>query len=876
MKRRLPARAFLGLAVTLALVWSASVALLRSAATPISARDAKYASAERLVFYRLEPGEVLRVALPPDAETLRLLTHLVLPPEVTYAPERQYVYGLELRLLGPEGEELLHRPLYTRTRQSKAQRVDGLWMQESAFTVDPEVQLTDGREFLTQLPPEVRARATTVQVSHPGPHGALLVRAYVRTAETPRPLASQRRTAAVRRAEARAERATFLPWEKLSVETQHQLVTERWERLGAEGEAAEDYRTLPVYRTDFRLPLVEVAEGAQERLEPGRAVALNLLGPVRPQLWLWTTPLEATGGAPGPVTVRALGADGTERTWQLSGPAPGEPTAHPLELPAGVHTLEVRNTGTQALRYTLEAPARHWLAPPELAARAKGPTVALLPDARRFEAYVSGPGCEALELEVEPGGDDASRLLRLDARGLGTPDPGAAPVALTLTLLDARGRTLGESRLDVAPEPAPFESAHLPQLPGGQLPCATAGVAPTPGEALEVTPRPASVSQPASARFFLPAGTRRVRLHASQPTALNLYTFLRPAGGARSAAPYLDEGRSEVRWRYEPLEQRLWHPLRPANHAALSARGARVELVSQVRLERGGAAVPVAPSGEAVSLKPQGSPPTHEFLEPDTTPDPEDAARALFAPLAPGRPARVRFDARTPTRPELRLRLEAPEGLGNEVEVLLNGAPLHRAVLRTTHARELLPPVPPGEHELLLRSSAPGLSATLNRPLASGSPPGLRMRTVYRLGEEGLRVPVLKQGPGAVTLNIVVYAPLPEASEGPRVAVTVDEGTPRRRDSIALPRLTRAHRELALPASEREPATSPAQPRARWYARTLSVRLGEDLAPGVHLVDVEPLGTGPLWARFFVLGEASTDTGPRQWTQPGWELEDAP
>lgn len=866
-----------GLVLTLALIWAASASVVRSAGSTAALRDDKFARAERLVFYRLEPGEEMRVKVPSDAEELRVVTHLLLPEGTTYAPERQYQYGLKLLLRSPD-QVLLERPLFTRTRQSKAQpQEDGTFLQESAFATDPNRQVTDEREFLVRLPTP-RPEHSVMYLKPAGTHGTLLVRVYVRTPRRLPLLSSQR--VAEQRAEERVEKATFQPFEKLSAETRHRLAEEKWERLSAEGEAGTDYFIEPVYRTPFRLPLVEVAESAQERLGAGGAVALNVTGPTQAVLWLWSTAQDTEGGTPtpaGPVTVRALGPTGAERTWELPALGGGAPVSHVLDVPEGVHTLSVHNLGTEDVRYTMEGPAGAWLAPPELRPTARPDArIAWLPDTRRTEAFVTGPGCATLELEVDAAMDPAGRLLKLDARRLGV--TGVAyekPSDVLLTVLDARGKVLGQTRMDVVPQPAAFESADLPQLPGGRLPCTPEGVAAADAGTGEVTDRPMPVSVPTSARVFLPAGARRVRVHASRPTAVHLSTFLPAQGGLTGLAPYLDDGLRGVRWRHAPLDKRNWHPMRPANVLELTRRGARLELMSQVRLEPEGLEVVASsPSGEPVVLKPLGHPDTQEVLEP--VQGATDAARALSTLLTPGRPVRAHFDARAPSRPELRLSLEGAEGLGSEVEMVLDGEPIHRWTLRATRARELLPPLPPGEHEVLLRTAAHGLTATLNRPPVAGS--GLGSRTVYRMGGEGLTVPVRKPGVGAVTVNIIIYTPQPESGPQQRLSVTLDNGQPARRSGVLLARVTRASRVLPLPVSTRAPAIPAGRPQAKWYARTVSVTLGDDLAPGVHQVRVVPQGLsdGPVWARFFMFGHGAGDAPAQEWNRAGWELEDSP
>ena len=522
--------ALVGLLLSLALVWAASAGVYWNRRSPTLARDAKYADAERLVFYRLDPGDTLSLPLPSDAQALRILTHLVLPPGSAYAPEHQYVYGVSLRLQGAQGQTLLERSLFTRARQSKAQPKDGLWMQEGAFVADPRVQLTDGREFPVGLPAAARGAASHLQLSHPGTQGALLVRIYVR-GQAAMPLSISGKTRAVASAESRAERVTFEPWEKLSPGTQRALTEAQWLRVGADGEEGKDYRTEPVYRTAFRLPLLEVAESSQERLEPQRAVALNVQGPARLWLRLWSVAPEATSRSVGAVALHTLAQDGHLDTRTLDAPAAGELSSTALELPAGVHTLTLSNGSAQELRYALEGPREAWFAPEELKS-AQGGAIAFLPDARRSDSHVAGPGCQAYELDVDADHDAAARLLRLDARALVAGGQPSAASSVTLTLLDGRGRTLSESRLEVPAQPSQLERVSLPPLPHSLLPCEAGVGGSAAATTVERKDGGVGVTEVASARLVPPRGTRRVRLTASRPTAVNLYSYLPASSSA--------------------------------------------------------------------------------------------------------------------------------------------------------------------------------------------------------------------------------------------------------------------------------------------------------------------------------------------------------
>jgi hypothetical protein len=584
---------------------------------------------------------------------------------------------------------------------------------------------------------------------------------------------------------------------------------------------------------------------------------------------------DAVARSPGAVELRTLAQDGHTDARTLDAHAAGELPTTEVALPAGVHTLTLANASAQELRYALEGPREAWYAPEELKSPEAGAS-AFLPDLRRSESHVAGPGCQAYELDVDADRDAAARLLRLDARALARGSQPPAASSVTLTLLDGRGRTLASTQLDVPAEPSRLEVVNLPPLPHALLPCegGVGGSAEAPG--VELAERAARVTHAASARLVLPRGTRRVRVTASRPTAVNLYSFLAPREGRLSAAPYTADALSGVRWRHAPLASRSWHALRPFNHRALAAEGAAVELVSQVHLESLTPPRLRRPSGVALTLTPAGAPRTQQLLEPVDA-DAQDATRSAYTLLAPGGGGvRAHFDARVPTRPELQLRLDDPDALGSEVEVLVDGASVHRTVLHATRSRELLPPIPPGVHEVLLRSSASGLSALLNRPPADaeGAGDGLRARTVYRIEDGGLRVPVHKPGRAALTLNMVLYAQSRAGSGSPRLRVSLDDGAPRRRTGQLLERLTQATHALPLPAADRPPAFPAGQPDSLWHARRIPVTLGEDLAPGLHWVHVRAQEGSPLWARFFVFGEDALDAVPQQWNRSGWEPGD--
>lgn len=860
-----------GLFASLVLVWSATAGVLWNANTPDNVAQSRFASADRLVFFRVDTGKTLRMQLPAGVEALRISTHLILPNGTTYSPERQYLYGLQLRVRDADGQVVLERPLFTRSRQSKAELVEGHWLKESAFSTQAGLQLTDERELALEVPPEVRSIHGSLELTYPGPSGAIALRSYARVENSARLFVQRERTRLVR-AEARAGKATFVPWEKLSDDEQKKLADRRWQRLDALGEPGQDFQTEAIYHTDFRLPLVEVARAEEEALPARRGAAVNVNGPARIVAWLWRARPDADGRVEARAKLSAISVLGEATAAIEVDISATQPTRHELEIPAGAHSLLLQNDGDLDLRYTLEGPRFAWIAPDAMKGAHSTAQQALVPDVRRTEAWVTGGACQAVELEVGDALDDTARLIRIDARSLGF-DSTPRRSTLTVTFVDAQGRQVGEAGFETPVDDAPFDAADLPLSESGRVPCEDTQAA-VPEKTVEITDVLAHVSSASTSRVFVPKSARKMIVRASVPTAVNLYGFVLQQRPSQLARPYADFPGHGMRWRNAPVEGQSWRSLRPINHRALGEQGAKVAIVGQVRLEPSGPLALSSVVAETMTLKPLGAPASRDLLEQDGSVGEGGAPRSLFSRLTPNQSRLLRFDARTATRPELRLELTDPAALGQVVQVLVDGEPVRRFKLRTTHVRELLPPVKPGTHDILLKAASDDLVALLNRAPA-GKDPGLRLRTAYRVGD-GLSVRVPKKGSGPVNLNVVLYTDSPDASELPELNITIDGGEPRRNFGVLVPRLTRAQRSVTLPPSAHEPGFPVGDAGQRWYPHTVSVRLGEDLAPGNHEVHLTPTRNKNMWARFFIYAQSTELAAPRQWNRMGWDEEDAP
>ena len=903
--RWLPA---LGLVASVALVWSLTAGVLWQADSASALLDDKYTQADRLLFYRVDAGSTLNLQVPAGAEAVRVVSHLVIPGEAPWSPDRQHLYGLGVRLGTEDGQTVAEGPLFTRTRQSKADRHGATWLREAAFSPRADTQLGDEREFFLEVPLTHRDQPLELALRYPAQEGAVLLRVYAKF-ERGRSMLKVRNAARLEQATARADRSTFLWWDKLDERARQRLLDETWERLDPRGDPSREFATEPVYRTGFRLPWTDAGDVERERLPAGRAVALNVMGPARLDLWLWKE-LGAGSAPPGPVTVATFSLEAVEH--RLDVPVPHDEAARQtLEVPAGVHTVTVRNVGSVDLRFAVEGPRWAQLRAVErepgpsraqlpavtrvstlgaAAEETQGPSVPWLPDFRRTEVWATGPGCAPLELEL-PGAsaEELARLLRVDARLLSPEvDPAAtqpAPV-IRVALVDGSGEPVGEAEFGGASGVDPFESAVGPPRAVDAVPCVAAGIGGSgTGESagpqlrtVELTSRPFAVGEPLSARVLAPSGARRILVQSTHPVAISLYAFLSSSKGAQLEAPYRDHTSEPTRWRNAPYSLGHWHLLRPGNHRALAESGAALTLLSQVRLEPAGPGSGEG-AGTPVTIYPAGAPMSREIVELDSELGDDargaDPLRGIFTRLQPNQKARVRFEGRTPSRPELRVDVDDPAALGADVRIRVDGTVVKRFRLRTARTRELLPPVKPGVRELVIESDAPGVTALLNRGPAGGSD-ALRVRTVYRVGD-GLRVPVKKRGPGPATLNIVVYTPEPDASEEPRLRVMIDGGKPVRLAGVLTPRVTRAERELSWPSSRKPAGTMTGAHKGAWYPRTVKVTLGEDLPAGTHWVTVRAMeGAGPAWARFFVYDGAPEPQPDKRWSRPGWDVEDGP
>lgn len=896
----------------------------------------KIANADRVSYYLLPPdherGPSFR--LRSDDISIKLITHLVLPPGHVFDPDDDFAYGVRLSLESYEGEELWRHEVNIRTRQSKKELTRYGWRFENAFVLedadgelllDPSaapsdasvLQLGDDRLTRVRLPEGERDRRLRISFvpREPSVGARGLARIYARR---PRPV-DERRLKQLSQAPDVArdlvDHLTFRDWDQLSELERRQKLEWVWTRLAAEGTAGVDYEIMSIFETGYRLPRGTKIDDPPLLVDPFRSLAINVLGP---------TELRVDGVAD---PARMAGLQIFDRRLDgISQPLPSSRArSRELILDEGVHTLVF--TSEYPLELAVQVAEandeRHWLIEGERPRRFNDDGSEVLePDMRRIQVInVGDQWTVAPRWTIEGPLDPSTRVLRFDFRVI-HPDPWrwwlpgeveAPPIpAVEMCFYDAEGAELDCH--DWAGQPA--RESHFEGLKVADPLNPDA-----PGQARET--RWYAASEPQSMRVVAPRGTAFVEIHddddperAATHLAVRAYGYW-PEVETVVGLPFREYTSEEMIWRYPPLDTRTWFPMRPSNYDDLQDVKAIADFYAQVRLQpRGpgsgggrwgsdGDGDPDArradellgedgwDPGPWLTLQPRGVHRRRSILE---RLDDEAAQRladrwagSLFTELEPGRELAVDFGAFGPAAPELHWDVEA-EALGAAIELDIDGQ-VYRHRVEETRGRWRLP-VSEGRGQLRLGFDAASddFDTWIDRPVLDDSLPVSRRRTVHELTEvpDSLVFPLIKRGPEALTVNLVVY--VPRRCESAELALSVDGGRPIRREGVPLERLSRADRTYNIDAEaaydEQERAQGPragvryvdldTREQRQLDVVTVQITLGEDVVKGTHevtvrLFNVEDIDQGArcrrVWVRAFHRGVPSEAKPAASWTE---------
>jgi hypothetical protein len=581
MRRLLP---LAGLALAFLLLGGITLRTLRAVEAPSDPAERKLAEAKRYLYYIVTRSEGPEFQLAGHERDLYIVSHGVLPGAPPFDPARQLTYGLRLSAL-LDGKEVWARELYTRSRQSKARRAGGVWLDEAAFSLERGVEVTDDRLLVARLPDDLPAGAVLRFRLAGDSDGEALVRVYERTPRAARRASSSGCAASPRRsARSWPRRSPSRPGTVSTAPSAPRACARggcACRRSAARGRATAPAPSMSRTsacrstsqetsrrRDDGNQGQPGALRGAQHR-RSRRAASGRRARPGR-------SAQPGAGGARDPLDRRGrpaaaaglAGATGADR-----GDADGERARRPAQ-PAPPHRRARRRARCPHRAGRLAGAARR-------AGDAGGRGAALAP---RGAPLGHGPG----EGHAAPGAlgprrraHRAHRARRRAAlaRGGAAGEPGRRRAHRRD--LRPRGQAAHRQEVQLASQVSRFEEVRR----WGRL------------------ARP--VAEPASFRLIAPAGARRIVVQAAQPTFVRAHALatLSPEPDALEAPFDAVQLQSTV-WRHAPLDERSWLPLQPLNRAALADREAR--LAAQVRLEpapeataaAGGAATTLAPDGE--------------------------------------------------------------------------------------------------------------------------------------------------------------------------------------------------------------------------------------------------------------------------------------
>lgn len=880
------------LVVILGSVIAATWMTLHTLGEPLPVTSRKLSDAKRILHYKITHEQGPLILLSGTETTLRIISHVVLPPGLSYNPKRRIRYGLRLRILPPgkDGSEALtaasatalwEQDIHTQARQSKDVFMDGVWAYENSFTRDPDVQLSDDRMFIVHMPPDI-PRNALLQVTLLGDQvteGLIRIYNQLGRAERTRKLILQSMELDD---ELRFTQAsTYDPWVMVPEEERMSLVRYRTERLSAVGERGIDYQADPLYYTGFRLPLDVLEDGEPIRIHRYRFGVINVVGPTTLSVSV-PGPVLPSGDVDPAVEIYSV-SDG------ISAPMPHALVPVGTEdavvtVPPGLHSVRFATSSPHQIELRVSGPKNAAFGAPADVGEEIG---SLRPDEMRIPVFLTGPDLpQPVIVAGLVGGDELSRVFKIRAHFVETSaaslgEAGALSYdeanhfagTLTVTYFDQNGAVLDEDSHPLAAERTFYEW-------------------------LDRTGQPlAGLSEWQDIRILMPPGTYRAEIRTSALAAVRLYRYLE--GEQTYELPYRDARLGEdIIWRYVRVEERVWWPMRPLNQEQLASGNADAApgaapgapaprtsqiatLVAQARLEPrgrgdeagddGGKENPSSPCKRVAStvIRPLDNPERHSIIEP-IPPEKKPCARTdwgsgMVAAVPKNGSERYIWGKSQVSQATLHYWLD-PQDLGNSVTVTIDGKHQETYSPATTHGFWSLPSLPPGPHVLEVRSDAASLTLYVDRLPASRRVALFRMREVFLMRRAPIRVAVRKPEGDALTLSMIVYAPGTGERKDLAVRSVIGGGQPKRVFGV-VPYLTKADREHALPASESaKPALfADRQTGAAGYPRRLDVHLGPDLTAGTHQVEAYSVTDAPLWVRFYVLDEQTSRAPALQW-----------
>jgi len=443
---------------------------------------------------------------------------------------------------------------------------------------------------------------------------------------------------------------------------------------------------------------------------------------------------------------------------------------------------------------------------------AEGRTREITPEPTQLLAFTVGP-TNTLEYVVDHAGGE-SAFFRVDWRRFTLAAAGVDRVHYTL--LDASGDRVRQGAVALTNT----VSAH---------------------DWLVTTNGLTNISVAQSLCFELPPSVRRLRFESPETTVLaNAYT--RPSQlvkRVRVPEDYLPASPPQP-------EQPTWFSVRPADHTRRRQAG----LCQRVRIQY--PPTEEDPRVQAGRYEWESFLPANEWrgqmlLLPTTDAEPPrpESLPFSYSPVAVGSPQRVRFQGPT-WEPEVApsLMLISETDTPGSAVVTVDGQPLLDTRLEAPVTQLGLGPLTVGDHTLEIRASHP-VSAHVNYCVTQTNAAYVQ-RFCVMAGSNTLHFPYVKRQPGDELLVLRVFSPAEEQGRPFDVHLKLKPSSPR--GTGPFPGITVLERDARV--------TPNAVCRTRRVAATPSwlddgqpvfLRVGQDVPPGQHEVEVIVRSTSPRW-----------------------------
>ena len=818
--------------------------------------DMKIATAKSILNYVVTEHKPLRMAVFPTDRTIRVISHLIFPEGREYDPELRLVYGMTVTLMSERGVVEWEHEYWNETRQSKSDRQNGIWLMECAFTTTG-TEVSDERLTYVVLPEGLPTTEATLQIELKGWPGKALVRAYRMLPRTPLEIARQELALPKEERQLLAQRLFRESWNELSPLERELLLEEEWERIVPRGVSGADYVGMQIYFTGFHLPAEETPPQPGRYLLPGRALALNLVGPANVELFTMLAPQPLSFAeqkdnvkpqAPqGPIASLVEGTVlfglAQQETQRFETPLYGDhfTSQGVLHVPAGQ---------ISSLAFTNRSGGPLWLLPvlhdgdgatilgttPNLPVPAglKVKGEVLQADERVYTVHRALPG-ERLRFPVfaSPGGETLRVIAYPPFR---KEDLSPVDFSLRFDLRDTKEEKVFAAELKGQATRSGFDDYPYEE----------------PTDEWEA-------GQAQISYFRIPAGRYMLELESERALDLIvqspacLYCEDEPE-------PVFNVPIEPLSWRNAAPAKARWMAIKPEGYESLVREGRAPSLRAQTRLDLLTPITELKPETLYEILEPRDkgscSPLLEQFKEGQI---PEKTwAYTSFTEIPPGEQRSITVPVEFAGRPVvLHYDLGSPDKLGRPVLAEWDGKKSSGGPARTV-VGEMSERLTAGKHTIRLEAPGDGGRYWINTPVDNASlSDTYNLRRVCRMeAGKDIHFPVSHRGGVKQTVNILVYR-LGGSGAELELSARLDQGSPRLFQPALATGLTPAVKAWPLPAARASRSILEVERgKLVGQGQSFMLTLYEEAAGGTHDVGVRVTKGGEtLWVRAFVVTE---------------------